>query len=104
MGMENNDLLREQAKKLRQISSATGLAVGSGGFKTHITGVTTGVRYSTLVVQEDTVFTEFKVNGISILTDNGMSGYTYKQGAYLPAEAGFITDFTLSAGSVIGYK
>jgi hypothetical protein len=102
--MNTEQLLNEQAKKLRQITSNTGLAVGSGGFKRHGVGTVTTVRYSTLVVQEDTVFTEFKVNGISLLSENGMSGVTFKQGAYLPAEAGFITDFNLSSGSVIGYK
>lgn len=102
--MDTLQLLNEQAKKLRQITSNTGLAVGSGGFKYHGTSTVTNVRYSALVVQEDTVFTEFKVNGISLLTENGMSGITFKQGAYLPAEAGFITDFTISSGSAIGYK
>ena len=102
--MDIAQLLNEQAKKLRQISSTTGLAVGSGGFKYHASGSATDVRYSALVVQEDTVFTEFKVNGISLLTKNGMSGVTFKQGAFLSAEAGFITDFTTSSGSVIGYK
>lgn len=102
--MDNAQLLNEQAKKLRQISATTGLAVGSGGFKYHGTGAVTSVRYNALVVQEDTVFTEFKVNGISLLSENNMSGVTFKQGAFLSAEAGFITDFTVSSGGVIGYK
>ena len=102
--MNAEQLLNEQAKKLRQISSTTGLAVGSGGFKRHGVETVTGVRYNALVVQEDTVFTEFKVNGVSMLSENGMSGVTFKQGAFLSAEAGFITDFTTTSGSVIGYK
>lgn len=102
--MDNSQLLNEQAKKLRQVAANTGLAVGSGGFKRHGVETVTAVRYGALVVQEDTVFTEFKVNGISLLSANGMSGVTFKQGAFLPAEAGFITDFTTSSGSVIAYK
>jgi hypothetical protein len=102
--MENNDLLKEQAKRLRSISSHTGLSVGSGGFKRHGAATTTLVKYNALVVQEDTVFTEFKVNNVSLLSSAGMSGVTFKQGAYLPAEGGLITDFTISSGSVIAYK
>lgn len=100
--MENNDLLKEQAKKLRQIASTSGLAVGTGGFKRHGVAAVTLVKYCALVVQEDTIFTEFKVNGASELANNGMSGVTFKAGAYLPG--GIITDFTISTGSVIAYK
>ena len=50
------------------------------------------------------IIVEFKVNGISLLSANGMSGVTFKQGAFLSAEAGFITDFTTTSGSVIAYK
>lgn len=100
--MENNDLLKEHSKKLRQIASTSGLAVGSGGFKRHGTGTVSNVRYSALVVQEDTVFTEFLVNGASELSNNGMSTITFKQGAFLPG--GVITGFAISSGSVIAYK
>ncbi len=100
--MENNDLLKEHSKKLRQIASTSGLAVGSGGFKRHGTGTVSNVRYNALVVQEDTVFTEFLVNGASELSNNGMSTITFKQGAFLPG--GVITGFAISSGSVIAYK
>jgi len=57
-----------------------------------------------LVVQEDTVFTSFSVDGTNVLSARGMSGVTFKQGAYLPAgNSSTITGFVISSGSVIGY-
>jgi hypothetical protein len=100
--MDNYQQVNEQGKRLRAISAHTGLSVGSGGFKRHGTGTVTNVRYSALVVQEDTVFTEFLVNGVSELSNNGMSTITFKQGAFLPG--GVITGFAISSGSVIAYK
>ena len=100
--MENHDLLREQAKKLRQISSSVGLAVGSGGFKYFGTGTASNVQFLALIPQEDTVFTSFMVQGVEMLSANGMTGITFKQGAFL--SGGYITGFTISSGSVIAYK
>jgi hypothetical protein len=100
--MDNYQQVNEQGKRLRAISAHTGLSVGSGGFKRHGTGTVTNVRYNALVVQEDTVFTEFLVNGASELSNNGMSTITFKQGAFLPG--GVITGFAISSGSVIAYK
>jgi hypothetical protein len=100
--MDNYQQVNEQGKRLRAISAHTGLSVGSGGFKRHGTGTVSNVRYNALVVQEDTVFTEFLVNGASELSNNGMSGVTFKQGAFLPG--GVITGFAISSGSVIAYK
>jgi hypothetical protein len=100
--MDNFQQVNEQAKRLRAISAHTGLSVGSGGFKRHGTGSVTNVRYNALVVQEDTVFTEFLVNGASELSNNGMGTIIFKQGAFLPG--GVITGFSISQGSVIAYK
>lgn len=100
--MDNYQQVNEQGKRLRAISAHTGLSVGSGGFKRHGTGTVSNVRYNALVVQEDTVFTEFLVNGASELSNNGMSAITFKQGAFLPG--GVITGFAISSGSVIAYK
>jgi serine acetyltransferase len=100
--MDNSQLLSEQNKKLAQVSAHAGLNVGSGGFKRHGTGTVINVRYNALVVQEDTVFTEFLVNGSSELVNNGMSAVTFKQGAFL--SGGVITGFAISSGSVIAYK
>ena len=100
--MDNSQLFSEQNKKLSQVSAFAGLNVGSGGFKFHSTGTVINVRYNALVVQEDTVFTEFLVNGASQLTINGMSGITFKAGAFL--SGGVITGFAISSGSVIAYK
>ena len=100
--MDNSQLVSEQNKKLAQVSAHAGLSVGSGGFKYHSTGTVLNVRYNALVVQEDTVFTEFFVNGASQLAINGMSGVTFKVGAFL--SGGVITGFAISSGSVIAYK
>ena len=100
--MDNYQQVNEQGKRLRAISAHTGLSVGSGGFKRHGTGTVSNVRYNALVVQEDTVFTEFLVNGVSEFSNNGMSTITFKQGAFLPG--GVITGFAISSGSVIAYK
>jgi hypothetical protein len=101
--MENNDLLKEQSKRLRQIASSTGLMAGAGGFVRYGTGTVNDVQFTAIVPQEDTVFTSFRVNGAERLTVNGMSGVTFKQGAYLPG-GGIITGFAISSGSVIAYK
>jgi hypothetical protein len=101
--MDTYQLLNEQSKKLRQIAANTGLSVGAGGFKYFSTGTVSDVQFTALVVQEDTVFTSFKVGGVEELTTRGMSGITFKQGAYLPG-GNFITGFAISSGSVIGYK
>lgn len=102
MGMENNDLLREQAKRLRRIQDSTSLAVGTSGFMRYGAGVVTGVTHEALVVQEDTVFSAFYVNGVDVLTARGMSGVTFKQGAFLPGGQD-ITGWTITSGSVIAY-
>lgn len=100
--MDNYQQVNEQGKRLRAISAHTGLSVGSGGFKRHGTGTVSNVRYNALVVQEDTIFTEFLVNGVSELANTGMSAITFKQGAFLPG--GVITGFAISSGSVIAYR
>jgi hypothetical protein len=102
MAWDISQKLDEQSRKLRQIAASTGLTSGAGGFKRHGTGTVTNVRYNALVVQEDTIFTEFLVNGVSELANNGMGDIIFKQGAFLPG--GIITGFAISQGSVIGYK
>jgi hypothetical protein len=102
MSNENNELFKKQVKLLDRIKDAVGLTAGTSGFKRYTTGTYTNLTWHALVVQEDTVFTEFSVGGVSYLAKNGMSGVTFKQGAYLPG-AGWITGFTISSGSVIAY-
>jgi hypothetical protein len=103
MAWDFSQQLDEQSKKLRQIAASTGLLAGSGGFVRYATGTVNDVQFTALIPQEDTVFTSFRVNGVERLTANGMSGVTFKQGAYLPG-GGIITGFEISSGSVIGYK
>lgn len=86
------------------------IIAGSQGFKRHGAATVTGVSYDSVVPQEDTVFTSFSVqgdneaSGTNVLTARGMSGVTFKQGAFLPAGKGYkIVGFVTSSGSVIGY-
>ena len=102
MGMENNDLLREQNKRLRRIQDSTSLAVGTSGFIRYGAGVVTGVKHEALVVQEETVFSAFFVNGVDVLSARGMSGVTFAQGTFLPGGQD-ITGWTITTGSVIAY-
>ena len=102
MGMENNDLLREQNKRLRRIQDSTSLTAGTSGFMRYGAGVVTGVKHEALVVQEDTVFSAFFVNGVDVLSARGMGGVTFKQGAFLPGGQD-ITGWTITSGSVIAY-
>jgi hypothetical protein len=102
MAYDISQKLDEQSKKLRQIAASTGLSVGSGGFKYYGAVAVTNVKFTALIPQEGTVFTSFKVNGVEQLTNRGMSGITFAQGAFLSG-GGIITDFTISSGSVIAY-
>jgi hypothetical protein len=86
------------------MSNSTSIMAGGDGFKYHGTGTVTSVGYAALVVQEDTVFTSFSVDGTNVLSARGLSGITLQQGAYLPSGgASKITGFIISSGSVIGY-
>ena len=99
--IETNSLLdiSQNSQELQKIS-------GSGGFK-NLTGTAaiTSLSGYAIVVQEDTVFTVFNVDGVVKLSDYGLSGVTLKAGAYLPVPKGAnITDITMSSGSVIIYN
>ena len=86
------------------MSNSTSILAGGDGFKSHGTGTVTSVGYAALVVQEDTVFTSFSVDGTNVLSARGLSAVTLQQGAYLPSGgASKITGFVISSGSVIGY-
>lgn len=86
------------------MSNSTSILAGGDGFKYHGTGTVTTVGYATLVVQEDTVFTSFSVDGTNVLSTRGLSAITLQQGAYLPAGGSSkITGFVISSGSVIAY-
>lgn len=87
---------------LLNLNNNSDVLAGSNGFIRYGTGGVTGVKYSALVVQEDTVFSAFFVNGVDVLTARGMSGVTFAQGAYLPGGLD-ITGFTITSGSVIAY-
>jgi len=86
---------------------------GKHGSKYHASGAVTGVKYQSLVVRSNTVFTAVTWSHIdgttadntSALTNWNISGVTLTQGAYLTPDLGwYISAFTTSSGSVIGYK
>ena len=79
---------------------------GAGGFKVvSDTTAQTGVEYNSIVVMEDAIFSAFSIDGVSVLSANGLSGVTIKAGSFLPAGTdGKITAFTLASGSVLAYK
>lgn len=86
------------------MSNSTSILAGSNGFKYHAAATVTGVAYSSIVVQADTIFTSFSVDGTNVLSARGLSGVTLKQGAFLPAGGSSkITGFVISSGAVIGY-
>ena len=84
------------------VSKNTDVLAGSAGFVRYGASVVTGVNYKALVVQEDTIFATFFINGVDVLSERGMSGVTFKQGAYLPGSLD-ITGWTITSGSVIAY-
>ena len=75
-----------------------------GGFK-NLTG--TGVHSTSgyaVVVQEDTVFSSFTVDGVNEVTNYGLNTVTVKAGAYFPCPKGsVITGIRLTSGSCIIY-
>lgn len=86
------------------MSDSISIIAGGDGFKFHSAATVTSVAYSALVVQEDTVFTSFSVDGSNVLSARGLSGVTLKQGAFLPAGGNSkITGFVISSGTIIGY-
>lgn len=103
MAWDISQKLDEHSKKLRQIAASAGTLAGAGGFVRYSTGTVNDVLFTAVIPQEDTVFTSFRVNGVEQLTLRGMSGVTFKQGAYLPG-GGNITGFAISSGSIIAYK
>ena len=78
---------------------------GSNGSKILEAGGHTSLNAYSFIVQEDTVFTVFKVNGVDSLSAYGISGYTLKAGAYVSVpKSTAITDITVDSGSVIIYN
>ncbi len=81
-------------------------AIGSKGSKVLTgTGAHSSLNGYAIIVQEDTVFTAFEVDGSGALADYGLSGTTCKAGAYITVpESSSITSLTMSSGSCIIYK
>lgn len=107
--MENNDLLKEQARRLRHIESIVcciGDNVGLKGSKV-ISGtspVTGSFQY--FIVNASAVVTAIlDQNGNSLLTTLGLSGVTLLTLAKITVPQGTtISSITLSSGSVIAYN
>ena len=93
------------AKISAQNSTDLNNIIATGGFKNLTgTGAHTALTGYAVVVQEDTVFTVFTVDGVVQLTNYGLSGATVKAGAYFPVPKGAqITAITMSSGSCVIY-
>jgi hypothetical protein len=81
-------------------------AIASKGSKVLTgTGAHPSLNGYAIIVQEDTVFTAFEVDGVGSLADYGLSGTTCKAGGYITVpESSSITSLTMSSGSCIIYK
>ena len=81
-------------------------AIASKGSKVLTgTGAHPSLNGYAIIVQEDTVFTAFEVDGVGALADYGLSGATCKAGGYITVpESSSITSLTMSSGSCIVYK
>ena len=93
------------AKISAQNSTDLNNIIATGGFKNLTgTGAHTSLTGYAVVVQEDTVFTVFTINGVDRLAQLGLSGITVKAGMYLPAPKGDqITAITMASGDCILY-
>ena len=89
----------ESLSQLRKVS-------GTGGFKMLTgTGAHASLSGYAIVVNTDTVFTVFNVDGVVKLAAFGLSGITIKAGSYLPViEGSSITDITMASGDCIIYN
>tara|TARA_R110000751_G_scaffold86889_6_gene172625 strand:- start:1076 stop:1345 length:270 start_codon:yes stop_codon:yes gene_type:complete len=81
--------------------------IGARGSKllTGVVAIASLTGYS-IIVQEDTVITLFKVNGSDATTAYGLgAGKTLKAGGFITVPSGdVITDITMTSGSVIIYN
>ena len=95
----------EFARLTSQNSTDLNNIIAPGGFQILTgTGAHATLTGYAVVVNEDTVFTVFNVDGVVQLSNYGLSGTTVKAGSYLPAPKGTqITDITMSSGTCILY-
>ena len=80
--------------------------IGSRGSKV-LTGTDPieNLKGYSIIVQEDTVITLFKVNDVDSTSAYGLTGTALKAGAYIVVPTNdIITDITMSSGSVIIYN
>lgn len=88
-----------------EVSYLQQIAGGKGSYLIHDTSANMG-RWSSLVVQEDTVIAAaVDNNGRDLLAYWNVSGETLKQGAFLSVPIDTqIVSVTLTSGAVIGYN
>jgi len=88
-----------------EVSYLQQIAGGKGSYLIHDTSANKG-RWSSLVVQEDTVIAAaLDSAGRDLLTYWNVSGETLKQGAFLSVPINIqIVSVTLTSGAVIGYN
>lgn len=111
--MENNDLLREQAKRLRQVKDeltlvnhSTSRSAGMGG----AIGVSTSYTgpFQSIVINEDAVISVleyFDEPGVNKVTAMGFNAYTITKGQLItPPYEKLFGKVTLASGTIIIYN
>ena len=110
--MENNDLLKEQAKRLRQVkdeitlvNNATSRSAGMGG--TIAVATTYTGNFESLVVNEDAVIAVLEYSdevGVNKVTALGLNAFTVTKGMLLtPPYGKLFGKITLASGTVLVY-
>jgi hypothetical protein len=89
----------ESLSQLRKVS-------GTGGFKLLTgTGAHPSLTGYAIVANTDTVFADFKIDGVDSMAKLGLALQTIKAGAYLPVSEGqAITDIQLTSGDCLIYN
>lgn len=105
MSTYTNDAIRAldlERAKLDELYYAGG---GEGTFY-HTTGAHTGLKYKSIVVNADVVFSVLTDSaGNDLLTDLGISTNTISKGLIIKAEGDrTIATMTITSGSVVGIK
>jgi len=72
----------------------------NGYFYNDTTSAREGLEIKGILIQTDTVFSELKIDGISVLDEWNFTGRTITRDIF-PAENSVITDYTLATGSVL---
>lgn len=89
-----------------ETSFLNNIAAGKGCKYFDSQDIVTGLKFQSLVIQEDTVIEEaYDNNGLDLVAYWGVASKTLKQGAFLSIPLNtWIEQLELTSGSVIGYN